>query len=96
MQQSQLLIGQMIGQDATLQCIVTANPQPAVTWTVNDRPLPTSSKYVTSNGPWYTSMYARTFNLVINDITADDFGTYKCTVVNTLGQAQLTIKLVGK
>lgn len=97
MQQSQVLVGQTIGQDATLQCIVSANPQATVTWSFNDGPLEmTSPKYVTNTGPWYASIYAKTFSLVVHSVTSDDFGAYTCTVANTYGQTQLTIKLVGK
>lgn len=97
MQQSQVLVGQAIGHDATLQCIVSANPQATVTWSFYDRPLAmTSPKYVTNTGPWYASIYAKTFSLVVDSVTTDDFGAYTCTLANTYGQTQLTIKLVGK
>lgn len=96
MQHSQAVVGQLIGQDALLQCIVTANPELSLAWLKDGEPLALSSKHMINNNTWHFNLYTKTYVLLITDVTEQDFGIYTCSASNAIGQSEQSIKLVGK
>lgn len=69
----------------SMLCVISGNPLPSVTWTLDDGPLPTNSRFstgqrVTQQGDIYSYV-----NITKTEIA--DGGTYKCTGKNDVGQA---------
>ena len=74
-----------------LECQVTAQPQPAITWHVNGTQILPSQKYVISRDGSKSILEVR--NLV-----AEDTGVYTCKAVTDIGEAlsNTTLYVVGK
>ena len=72
---------------ATLRCESNAIPQANYTWYKDDVPLPTGTKYNFQDEQL----------LVINKLTEDDAGVYKCIAENVFGKAEQVVRLtVGR
>ncbi|XP_065224526.1 neural/ectodermal development factor IMP-L2-like [Planococcus citri] len=74
---------EVIDKDVTLQCSAVGNPKPEIYWLNNknqvlDTDLVSPHYKVLSNG-----------DLIINQITWDDMGTYTCIAQNSLGQDKI-------
>ncbi|XP_055335566.1 basement membrane-specific heparan sulfate proteoglycan core protein-like [Paramacrobiotus metropolitanus] len=71
------------GETVQLECTVTGNPAPVVTWTRGDRqPGETDNRVQIQNGKY-----------IIQGARADDSGFYICEAANALGSSQGTITL---
>ena len=71
-----------VNQDgsASFQCSVSGNPKPAIKWIKTNRQ---SSRSVVSGG-----------KLLLKNVRGSNSGTYKCSAVNILGQAQALVQLI--
>ena len=78
------------GHNMTINCVVTGDPIPHVTWFKGDRSIsPTPNKYTLSTAgenPIHST-------LTIWNIMTTDAGDYKCLAKNTLGTSEVTYKL---
>ena len=68
------------GGSASSQCSVSGNPKPAIKWSKTNRQ---SSRSVVSGG-----------KLLLKNVRGSDSGTYNCSAVNILGQAQALVQLI--
>ncbi|KAI5646508.1 immunoglobulin i-set domain-containing protein [Phthorimaea operculella] len=79
------------GSAVTLQCTAEAHPTPAVYWTLNgEQRLVNGSKHHISMS---TRGYRHTLNLLVENMTRDDAGAYRCHVENSMGRAQAELFL---
>ena len=67
------------GGSASFQCSVSGNPNPVIVWSKNRQ----SSRSVVSGG-----------KLLLKNVQGNDSGTYNCSAVNILGQAQALVQLI--
>ena len=77
------------GETAVLICKATGFPKPAITWTFNDRSLPSLAiEKHTEEG----------HQLVLQNVTKYMEGTYKCTATNKASRASSTssLRILGK
>ena len=68
------------GGSASFQCSVSGNPNPLTVWSKTNRQ---SSRSVVSGG-----------KLLLKNVRGSDSGTYNCSAVNILGQAQALVQLI--
>ena len=68
------------GGSASFQCSVSGNPEPAIKWIKTNRQC---SRSVVSGG-----------KLLLKNVRGSNSGTYKCSAVNILGQAQALVQLI--
>ncbi|CAH3018139.1 unnamed protein product [Porites evermanni] len=68
------------GGSASFQCSVSGNPNPTIKWSKTNRQ---SSRSVVSGG-----------KLLLKNVRGSDSGTYNCSAVNILGQAQALVQLI--
>ena len=68
------------GGSASFQCSVIGNPDPIMVWSKTNRQ---SSRSVVSGG-----------KLLLKNVRGSDSGTYNCSAVNILGQAQALVQLI--
>ena len=68
------------GGSALFQCLASGNPKPVIVWSKTNRQ---SSPSVVSVG-----------NLLLKNVRGSDSGTYNCSAVNILGQAQALVQLI--
>ena len=68
------------GGSASFQCSVSGNPNPVIVWSKNNRQ---SSRSVVSGG-----------KLLLKNVQGRNSGTYNCSAVNILGQAQALVQLI--
>ena len=69
------------GGPASFQCSISGNPEPAITWSKLQRQSEISQSG-DSGG-----------KLVLQSVTGNDSGVYKCSAVNILGKAQALVRL---
>lgn len=70
------------GQSAMLECIISGEPAPDVTWLYDDLSLDPST------GKYQFDEHDKIYRLYIHNFTYLDAGTYRCTASNTFGQVQ--------
>ena len=68
------------GGSASFHCSVSGNPDPVIVWSKTNRQ---SSQSVVSGG-----------KMLLKNVQGSDSGTYNCTAVNILGQAQALVQLI--
>ena len=68
------------GGSASFKCSVSGNPDPVIVWSKTNRQY---SRSVVSGG-----------KMLLKNVQGSDSGTYNCSVVNILGQAQALVKLI--
>ena len=68
------------GGSASFQCSVSGNPNPVIVWSKKNRH---STRSVVSGG-----------KLFLKAVRGSDSGTYNCSAVNILGQAQALVQLI--
>ncbi|MCJ8732906.1 hypothetical protein PDJAM_G00216300 [Pangasius djambal] len=70
------------GQTAMLECIISGEPSPDVTWLHDDLSLDPS------RGKYKLDEHDKIYRLYIHKFTYLDAGTYRCTATNRFGQVQ--------
>ncbi|XP_037912590.1 lachesin isoform X2 [Hermetia illucens] len=90
------LEGAYIGQDVTLECHTEAYPASINYWTtergdmiISDTSRPGDKFQTTST----TNGYSKYMKLKIHNVSASDFGSYRCVAKNSLGETDGVIKL---
>ena len=68
------------GGSVSFQCSVSGNPDPVIVWSKTNRQ---SSRSVVSGG-----------KMLLKNVQGSDSGTYNCSAVNILGQAQALVQLI--
>ena len=68
------------GGSALFQCSASGNPKPAIKWSKRNSQ---SSRSVVSGG-----------KILLKNVQGGDSGTYNCSAVNILGQAQALVQLI--
>ena len=68
------------GGSASFQCSVSGNPNPVIAWSKKNRQY---SRSVVSGG-----------KLLFKNLRGSDSGTYNCSAVNLLGQAEALVQLI--
>ena len=68
------------GGSASFQCSVSGNPDPVIVWSKTNRQ---SGRSVVSGG-----------KMLLKNVQGNDSGTYNCSAVNILGQAQTLVQLI--
>ena len=68
------------GGSVSFQCSVSGNPKPVIVWSKTNKQ---SSRSVISEG-----------KLLLKNVRGSDSGTYNCSAVNILGQAQALVQLI--
>ncbi|XP_073823365.1 dpr-interacting protein theta isoform X2 [Musca autumnalis] len=84
------LVGAAIGQNITLECQSEAFPKSINYWMKNDTIIVPGERFVPET---HESGYKITMRLTINDVDAQDFGSYRCVAKNSLGDTDGAIKL---
>lgn len=75
------------GKAARMECRVIGDPQPDIRWYRENEPLLEGGRYVfEENGDLQV--------LIINDVTANDEGLYKCVARNCAGKAHCSSDLL--
>ncbi|XP_066542183.1 myosin light chain kinase, smooth muscle isoform X2 [Hoplias malabaricus] len=72
------------GQSFTLQCSVEANPQPIISWLLNDKAIPYG----------HSVFEGGQAQLVVQDAVCADEGLYSCVAENELGRAVCTAEVL--
>jgi len=86
-------MGQAVGRETILECIITAYPQAVNYWEKDGRQVASSSKYRVDA---YDEEDSRVvLSLRIHDIEQADYGEYTCVASNELGRDQETMYLYG-
>ena len=70
------------GRSASFQCSVSGNPKPAINWSKRNSKSQIS-RSLASEG-----------KLLLTNVRGSDSGTYNCSAVNILGQAQALVQLI--
>ncbi|GFN88243.1 opioid-binding protein/cell adhesion molecule [Plakobranchus ocellatus] len=84
-------LGQSLGKDTVLECVVKGYPQGSVFWSFNGRQVGSSKKYkleILQDNPSQL-----TLNLHIFNIQQEDYGVYTCSANNDMGRAHRRMKL---
>ncbi|CAC5377034.1 TTN [Mytilus coruscus] len=82
-----------VGQTVMFEAKIVANPGPQIHWTRNDILL-SSDKKVQIETKQDDHLYHTTIQL--NDVLAEDAGTYKVTAQNDYGEANVSVSLLVK
>ena len=89
-----LLIGASKGSQAVLECQVEGSPRPTTSWMRSDDQIPlTGSRYQMTEE---VSGFTIVMRLKISDVSEKDFGAYKCSGKNNLGEKEGYIRLFGE
>ena len=88
-------IGQSVGKETILDCIISANPHAVTEWRRDGRPLHKSDKY---DIDVFRDTYENsvTLSLRIKNLVAEDYGRYLCLGSNHLGEDQEEMTLYRK
>jgi len=76
-----------------MTCLVTANPSERLYWTRDGIEMVDSPKYQTH--VWRVGHYSNTLGAFIRDLSASDYGDYRCIAKNQFGQADEKITIHG-
>jgi len=86
-------IGQRVGRDTVLECIITSSPQDLYYWEKDGRRLAASSKHSVDA---YDETDGRlVLSLRVRQVTPGDYGVYNCVASNSLGVAHRAMTLYG-
>lgn len=76
------------GHRAQLECIVSADPPPTITWLKGERPITKDNRVISLiSGDKHT--------LIIRNVQPSDFDIYTCLARNELGEGETHIQLSG-
>jgi len=86
-------MGQALGRETILECIITAYPQAVNYWQKDARRVTSSAKYRVD--AYDEEDNTVVLSLRIHDIEQADYGEYTCVAANALGDDQETMYLYG-
>ncbi|GFN76368.1 opioid-binding protein/cell adhesion molecule homolog [Plakobranchus ocellatus] len=84
-------LGQSLGKDTVLECVVKGYPQASVFWSFDGRQVGSSTKHkleILQDNPSQL-----TLNLHIHNIEPEDYGIYTCSANNAMGKAHRRMTL---
>ncbi|XP_067681504.1 limbic system-associated membrane protein-like [Haliotis asinina] len=84
-------IGQAVGKETILECVISASPHEISVWIRNGKELTDSEKYRIEI--YEDKDHTITLSLRIRNINAFDFGQYTCMASNILGKDRETMAL---
>lgn len=87
-------LGQTLGHDTLMTCIVSANPAATVTWSHGGVVLAPSDKYAFN--AWDQNTYTRVSGVLVRNIEDADYGEYTCSASNSLGETSLSMTIDSK
>ena len=86
-------IGQRLGGEVVLECVVSAVPPATHYWTRDTVPIALSSRYVTDE---FDELDGRvTLRLNVRNLQSSDYADYQCVARNQLGTTHQTVTLYG-
>ncbi|XP_069876144.1 titin-like [Dipodomys merriami] len=74
------------GDSVILECVISGEPQPVVTWFQNGVPLKPNQKF-------QCEAINCSYRLYINNVNSQDLGNYKCVAENNSGTAESILNL---
>ena len=80
---------QSLMHPATLSCRVSSFPLSTVRWLLNDQPVRSDGRIEQPVVSFRDGVH--TLNLVINNVTSEDYGNYTCNAENDLGKVAFHI-----
>ena len=83
-----------IGMNVTLSCISRGSPPDTSTFMKDSVPVNPSPSVTAVNYTNSTAVFR--IDYTINNVAAEDAGTYTCTVINPIGSDSETITVIGK
>jgi len=86
-------MGQALGRETILECIITAYPQAVNYWQKDGRRVTSSAKYRVD--AYDEEDNTVVLSLRIHDIEQSDYGEYTCVAENRLGNDRETMYLYG-
>ena len=87
-------IGQRVGRDTVLECVIASSPQALYYWEKDGRRLAASSKH--SVDAYDEDEHTLVLSLRVRHLTPADYGTYNCVASNSLGVAHRAMTLYGR
>jgi len=86
-------IGQKLGGEVVLECVISAEPAATHYWTRDSLPIAESTKYTTEE---FNELDGRVMlRLNIRHLQSNDYGDYQCVAGNRLGKIHKTVTLYG-
>lgn len=87
------LVGAPTGTNVTIDCHTEAYPRAMSYWFLGDEMILSTDKYTTNI---MENSYRAHMRLTIRNLTASDFGSYRCISKNSLGETEGSIRLYRK
>ncbi|RLU25858.1 hypothetical protein DMN91_002019 [Ooceraea biroi] len=84
------LVGAPTGTNVTIDCHTEAYPRAMSYWFLGDEMILSTDKYTTNI---MENSYRAHMRLTIRNLTASDFGSYRCISKNSLGETEGSIRL---
>ncbi|KAL6266605.1 hypothetical protein P5V15_003450 [Pogonomyrmex californicus] len=84
------LVGAPTGTNVTIDCHTEAYPRAMSYWFLGDEMILSNEKYTTNT---MENSYRAHMRLTIRNLTASDFGSYRCISKNSLGETEGSIRL---
>lgn len=77
-----------VGSQVAFECVATGDPSPSVRWI-----LPAES--FSRSSPQFVEVAPGRVRIVIEQVTFEDQGVYRCVASNIVGNAEESISLAG-
>lgn len=87
------LVGAPTGTNVTIDCHTEAYPRAMSYWFLGEEMILSNEKYTTNI---MENSYRAHMRLTIRNLTANDFGSYRCISKNSLGETEGSIRLYRK
>ncbi|KAG5683591.1 hypothetical protein PVAND_012864 [Polypedilum vanderplanki] len=84
------LVGAPSGTDVTIDCHTEAHPRAIIYWVYNQVMVLPSKKYIID---YNENSYRAHMKLTIKNLSAGDFGNYRCISKNSLGETEGSIRV---
>lgn len=81
------------GKAIVFACELEASPKPSIQWYQGDQEITDTNKFNASLTEVSGSTNKYAIKLVVNNVSPDDSGSYKCEAKNKLGQMSANVNL---